>query len=650
MVNALKKRYKRGDTVTLYTNDFSFTGKIENFENNCIILETDDNIEFVVNNSIVRFSVPKSVITNVNTVTETAASSDAATLTEEQPATVTDEQTETVADKQAETVADEQAEAFIDDGQAEVEEQLISESEIKPLTEYKAGEKIPTELLETVTKKIPKFKIKPTSVFKSFNELEQLIDEEDKRTVNANGFITRYFAARMYGFITDKKGRSIYFTYKNVIDDDLLEQLQEQSAYTSNIPVLFTLSKEYKNAAILVQRPTSVENIFDSIKTLFDEHKVGAAIGLTEQILLAYPENKNAKKIKEQLISINQSKIDYYDSNYQKAATAKLVNKDLETALKYYMIAFENNEKRESCIKDIGMLYVQMENMQAALDFISMYGKELPNNVKTYNYFVNFYSSVREFEKVIEYIDLLLNDDSIAKDSIKCSTYLHQKGSALIQMNKTEEAREVLNEAIRFYPENAFANKLLQALDMKKVADSFISGDKSFTSEQFNNFEEYSIRNISQVVDFWPLWKEAECSVRDLIKEWITEVFGDKWEDEYLMKNAKNASKLDGIKKLKEIRTSLNKKYGNASSHLVDYTFPRDMYDLFISTDWKWFKKIFGNSKKEWCTKFNVLADIRNPVAHNNTEFVSTDDLNMAKIYCSLIIKKINHWKNSKNK
>jgi hypothetical protein len=52
MVNALKKRYKRGDTVTLYTNEFSFTGKIVDFENACIVLDTNDNIEFVANSSI----------------------------------------------------------------------------------------------------------------------------------------------------------------------------------------------------------------------------------------------------------------------------------------------------------------------------------------------------------------------------------------------------------------------------------------------------------------------------------------------------------------------------------------------------------------------------------------------------------------------
>jgi pentatricopeptide repeat protein len=645
MVNALRKRYKKGEIVTLYTSEFSFTGKIEDFENTCIILETDDNIEFVANNSILRFSVSKSTIINANTIVKTTNSIDPISIIEEQSAVVPEEQPTAVPEEQSTAIPEEQSEIVVD-------KQFMAgngeEDEIKPLTEYKVGEKIPPELLETVTKKVPKFKIKPTSIYKSFDELGQLIEEEDKRIVNANGFISRYFPYRMYGFITNKLGHSIYFTFKNVIDVDLLEQLKQPSSYNSNIPVLFTLSKEYKNAALLIQRPTIVENIFNVIKNLIDEQRITAAIGLTEQILDAYPDNKNANKIKEQLISINQSKIEYYDSNYHKAVTAKLVDKDLETALKYYLIAFENNEKRESCIKDIGMLHVQMGKMQEALDFINIYGKELPNNVRTYNYFINFYSSLKEFEKVVEYIDLLVSKESIADDKVKRSTYLHQKGAALIQMNKTNEARETLNEAIRIYPENIFATRLLQALDMKKVADSFISGDKAFTNEQFNNFEEYSIQNMSQIGDYWTLWKEAERSIRDLIKAWIIEVFGENWEDEYLTKNAKDKSKMEGIKKLKETRTNINKKFDNSSSHLVDYTFPRDMYDLFISTDWKWFKKIFGYSKKDWSTKFSVLADIRNPVAHNNAEFISDDDLNMAKMYCSLIIKKINHWKNSK--
>jgi hypothetical protein len=147
-------------------------------------------------------------------------------------------------------------------------------------------------------------------------------------------------------------------------------------------------------------------------------------------------------------------------------------------------------------------------------------------------------------------------------------------------------------------------------------------------------------------IDYWPLWKEAERTVRELIKTWISDVFGDDWETEYLTKHAKSEGKPEGIKKLRETRTYSNKKFGNSSLHLIDYTFPRDMYDLFISSEWEWFGKVLGDSKKEWSKKFNFLADIRNPVAHNNCEFISTDDLNIAKKYCELIVTKITKWKN----
>ncbi|MDH6341349.1 hypothetical protein M2480_000101 [Parabacteroides sp. PFB2-12] len=148
-------------------------------------------------------------------------------------------------------------------------------------------------------------------------------------------------------------------------------------------------------------------------------------------------------------------------------------------------------------------------------------------------------------------------------------------------------------------------------------------------------------------IDFWPLWKETERAVRDLIKTWITEVFDDDWETKYLTKYAKSGGKYDGIKKLCNTRTYSNKKFGNSSEHLIDYTFPRDMYDLFISSDWDWFKKVLGDEKKEWGKKFNFLADIRNPVAHNNSEFISIDDFNTAKKYCETIIERVTKWRNN---
>lgn len=69
------------------------------------------------------------------------------------------------------------------------------------------------------------------------------------------------------------------------------------------------------------------------------------------------------------------------------------------------------------------------------------------------------------------------------------------------------------------------------------------------------------------------------------------------------------------------------------------------MYNVFMSVAWKdWFGNVFGPDKKAWSMMFNYLADIRNPMAHNNKEFISQDEIIKAQEYCEKIIKAIRAW------
>ncbi len=65
MIEILKKRYKLGDTITLHTPGASFTGIIDAFEENCVILVTIDGHEFISNETINRISVPKTKTDNI---------------------------------------------------------------------------------------------------------------------------------------------------------------------------------------------------------------------------------------------------------------------------------------------------------------------------------------------------------------------------------------------------------------------------------------------------------------------------------------------------------------------------------------------------------------------------------------------------------
>ena len=74
-----------------------------------------------------------------------------------------------------------------------------------------------------------------------------------------------------------------------------------------------------------------------------------------------------------------------YESNYQRAKKLHNLEKNYREALKYYLLALENNEKKESCIKDVADLYVVMGETENALEFIKKYEYELPDSVTTYN-------------------------------------------------------------------------------------------------------------------------------------------------------------------------------------------------------------------------------------------------------------------------
>jgi tetratricopeptide (TPR) repeat protein len=361
----------------------------------------------------------------------------------------------------------------------------------------------------------PKGKFKSNAVLKDFSELEKtltteekqkLLDEaklEDEKIVSATGVIVKYFADRNFGFIINKFGYEIYFDVRDVKDEALTKTLHLTSVKLQ-LPVIFTVSKNYKgDKAIAIHKPDTVKHILDKASDL-SENDTSTAINFTEQVLSAFPNNTSASKLKKNLQkrSNTSKKTKQHDLNFQKAVKAKNVERNLEEALKYYQIALDNNEKRDSCIKDIGMLYVAMQEPQKALDFIIEHEKELPDDIVSYNYLVNFYSSVKAFDKVIKYVDLLTNEPSIKKDNRKISIYLSQKGFALIQIKNIDEARKVLNKAIQLYPDNTYSIRLLETLDNPNIEeqsqiiaaefDSFGGGLSKLIKETLDNYDEYA--------------------------------------------------------------------------------------------------------------------------------------------------------------
>ena len=508
MIEAVKKRYKVGDIITIHTTEASFTGKLDAFEDTCVILISDEGEEFISNEDIKRVSVPKK--------------EDISTANHEIPKTKAEE-------------------IKIELPKVEIKPQPI---EVKPSpTQYKVGDKIPLEVLEERTdKKVkpPKFKSKPTLTLSSLTDLSKLIlpelEAENKKIVPANGVISSLSGGyNVYGFITDGKNNKIWFSPAGIIDSELIEVIGSKSS-NFNIPVLFnTIEGKQGKKAINIQKPKTIEHVAQLANQYFKGGDIRTALSILDQIFISFPDNYTAKKIKEEVefkrhkSNLYQGKSIYrsYDPNYQKATRAKNIDKDFDSAIKYYMLALENNEKRESCIKDIAMLYVSMGETYKAAEFIKKYENELPDNITTYNYLENFFSSAKDFDKVIEYVDYLLNEKSIFIDKRKYSLYLSKKGFALIQLGKLDEAREILEEAVSLQKENTYANRLLIALDEpdgealnQLIADaefdSFGGGLSKFISDTLEGYNDY-FGVPAKVIDTGYFTNETLNAIRKLI-------------------------------------------------------------------------------------------------------------------------------------
>lgn len=204
-------------------------------------------------------------------------------------------------------------------------------------------------------------------------------------------------------------------------------------------------------------------------------------------------------------------------------------------------------------------------------------------------------------------------------------------------VTKIEEEKLLKYEFIKVVDNSTKVDLLGRLVGAQTEQGSYICFSNYFTLLLDQEF----IANI----DYWPLWTETEKKVRELIKIYVKDVYSNDWETEI---SAKFGNSEDWLKKfdlLKKTRASSKRSFPSSSSNLIDYTLTRDMYDVFMAKAWNdWFGKVFPGPKKDWATKFNFLADIRNPMAHNNREFISQEQILKATEFCNEIVRTIAEW------
>jgi AAA+ ATPase superfamily predicted ATPase len=157
-------------------------------------------------------------------------------------------------------------------------------------------------------------------------------------------------------------------------------------------------------------------------------------------------------------------------------------------------------------------------------------------------------------------------------------------------------------------------------------------------SEDFHNY----LSLVRREIPIWNIWTETEIRLREIVHLYLVEKFGDDWEDKFVKAFPKKQTLIENLKNAQEKET---KSFGDrASKNLLDFTYPSDLFDGFMTTDWSWFGQVFGMQMNDWRPKFQFLARIRNPLAHNKENILKDFEKDIAKGFCEEIIVKINQW------
>jgi len=151
---------------------------------------------------------------------------------------------------------------------------------------------------------------------------------------------------------------------------------------------------------------------------------------------------------------------------------------------------------------------------------------------------------------------------------------------------------------------------------------------------------------------YWPEWSLTEKKLREIVKAYIKQNFGEDWEQKIREHfEPKIYGWKAGFEKMVSWRANSLLHFPSSSHHLVDYSAPSTIFDVFVGPAWnEWFYDVFQGQKQDWQKKFAHLAIVRNPVAHNSQEFVSQEELALASRYCKEILSAIDKWEKKQRK
>ena len=216
-----------------------------------------------------------------------------------------------------------------------------------------------------------------------------------------------------------------------------------------------------------------------------------------------------------------------------------------------------------------------------------------------------------------------------------------------------QSAFEHYDDMIRLLHEDGMLNKLLQILfgpviDVKPTDVTELqnyglikpteNGTYAAYSEHFHDYLRLHERSTEFAADLWPIWRDTEKALREVVTTTMFAVHGDQWIPRLEEGRPNLKFIFDACRKIQQKE---ERSFGDrASRNLVDFTYPADLFTIICSKGlWKpYFEPIFGHNQNHWEHRKQFLSRCRNPLAHNRSDVLQTHELTIIEGYCREIL------------
>ena len=269
-------------------------------------------------------------------------------------------------------------------------------------------------------------------------------------------------------------------------------------------------------------------------------------------------------------------------------------------------------------------------------------------------------------------IGISISDEQKTRVLFYCGAHpylLEMLGWEIVEMNRQNQAQQIdvdkaanniqqsifdhYEDMIRLLREEETLNKLLQILfgpviDVKQADVTELQnyslikltedGTYAAYSEHFHDYLKLHERSTEFAGDLWPIWRDTEKALREVITITMSKTYGGNWIEE-LEKGRSNLKKM--FDECRDIQKREKKSFGDkASQNLIDFTNPGDLFTIICARGlWKpYFEPLFGHNPNHWEHRKQLLTRCRNPLAHNRSEVLQAHEVKIIEGYCQEIL------------